>query len=61
MLTIARAEVQAMLIEFDHNTMANKTAALAYVCKRIPADKGQLRDAQADSGRDDRMRALQMA
>ena len=50
-----------MLIEFDHNTMANKTAALAYVCKRIPADKGQLRDAQADSGRDERMRALRMA
>ena len=32
-----------MLIEFDQNMMANMTVALAYVCKRIPADKGQLR------------------
>ena len=28
-----------MLIEFDQNTIANMTAALEYVCKRIPADK----------------------
>ena len=28
-----------MLIEFDQNMMANMTVALAYVCKRIPADK----------------------
>jgi hypothetical protein len=28
-LTMARAEVQAMLIEFDQNTMADMTAALA--------------------------------
>ena len=27
------------LIEFDQDMMANMTAALAYVCKRIPADK----------------------
>jgi len=28
-----------MLIEFDQNTMANMTAALEFVCKKIPADK----------------------
>ena len=28
-----------MLTEFDQNTMANMTAALEYVCKRIPLDK----------------------
>ena len=28
-----------MLIEFDQNTVANMTAALEYVCKKIPADK----------------------
>ena len=28
-----------MLIEFDQNTMADMTVALAYACKRIPADK----------------------
>jgi hypothetical protein len=28
-----------MLTEFDQNTIANMTAALEYVCKRIPADK----------------------
>ena len=28
-----------MLIEFDQNTIANMTAALEYVCKKIPADK----------------------
>src|SRR5215831_8784563 len=28
-----------MLIEFDQDMMADMTAALAFVCKRIPADK----------------------
>ncbi len=28
-----------MLTEFDQNTMANMTAALEYVCKKIPVDK----------------------
>jgi len=28
-----------MLIEFDQNTLANMTAALEFVCKRIPADR----------------------
>jgi hypothetical protein len=28
-----------MLIEFDQNTMANMTAALEHVCKKIPADR----------------------
>jgi hypothetical protein len=28
-----------MLIEFDQNTVANMTAALEYVCKKIPVDK----------------------
>ena len=28
-----------MLTEFDQNTIANMTAALEYVCKRIPTDK----------------------
>lgn len=28
-----------MLTEFDQNTIANMTAALDYVCKRIPADR----------------------
>ena len=28
-----------MLIDFDQNTLANMTAALEYVCKRIPVDK----------------------
>ena len=27
-----------MLTEFDQNTIANMTAALEFVCKRIPAD-----------------------
>ena len=27
-----------MLIEFDQSTMANMTAALEYVCKKIPPD-----------------------
>jgi hypothetical protein len=28
-----------MLTEFDQNTIANMTAALEYVCKRIPLEK----------------------
>ena len=28
-----------MLTEFDQNTIANMTAALEQVCKRIPSDK----------------------
>jgi hypothetical protein len=28
-----------LLTEFDQNTMANMTAALEYVCKRIPSEK----------------------
>jgi hypothetical protein len=28
-----------MLIDFDQNTLANMTAALEHVCKRIPAEK----------------------
>jgi hypothetical protein len=28
-----------MLIEFDQNTLANMTAALEFVCRKIPADK----------------------
>ena len=28
-----------MLIEFDQNTIANMTAALDYVCKKLPANK----------------------
>ena len=28
-----------MLTEFDQNTIANMTAALEYVCKRIPPDE----------------------
>ena len=27
-----------MLTEFDQNTIANMTAALEYVCKKIPSD-----------------------
>ena len=40
-----------MLIEFDQNTIANVTAALEYVCKRIPADKDthELRKRHADA------------
>jgi hypothetical protein len=29
----------AMLIEFDQSTLANMTAALDFLCKKIPADK----------------------
>lgn len=28
-----------MITEFDQNTIANMTAALDYVCKKIPADR----------------------
>jgi len=28
-----------MLTEFDQSTLANMTAALDYVCKKIPVDK----------------------
>ena len=28
-----------MLMDFDQNTIANMTAALEYVCKKIPPDK----------------------
>ena len=28
-----------MLTEFDQTTIANMTAALEYVCKKLPADK----------------------
>jgi hypothetical protein len=39
-----------MLTEFDQNTIANMTAALDYVCKKIPADKdsNELRKRIAD-------------
>ena len=39
-----------MLIEFDQNTIANMTAALDYVCKKIPADRdsNELRKRIAD-------------
>lgn len=29
----------AMLVDLDQNTLANMTAALEFVCKRLPADK----------------------
>ena len=28
-----------MLVDFDQTTLANMTAALEYVCKKIPAEK----------------------
>jgi len=31
--------VKKLLTEFDQNTIANMTAALEYVCNKIPADK----------------------
>jgi hypothetical protein len=34
-----RLVVRTMLIEFDQNTLANMTAALEFVCKRIPPDR----------------------
>lgn len=46
-----------MLIELDQSTMANMTAALEYVCKRIPRDKDshqarkRIADAMADSAK----------
>lgn len=45
-----------MLIEFDQSTIANMTAALEYVCKKIPADKDgyevrrRIADAMVDCG-----------
>ena len=44
-----------MLTEFDQNTIANMTAALEYVCKRIPADKDEGRS-ETDRRRDNRFR-----
>ena len=47
-----------MLTEFDQNTIANITAALEYVCRKIPADKDSLEmrkriaDAMVACGRD---------
>ena len=46
-----------MLIELDQNTMANITAALEHVCKRIPKDKDShqarklIADAMVDSAK----------
>jgi hypothetical protein len=46
-----------LLVEFDQNTIANMTAALEYVCKRIPADKDgyemrrRIADAMVECGR----------
>jgi len=39
-----------MLVELDQNTLANMTAALEYVCKKIPANKdtSELRKKIAD-------------
>jgi len=41
-----------MLTEFDQTTIANMTAALDYVCKKIPADKdsNELRKRIGDVG-----------
>jgi hypothetical protein len=33
-----RGSTDAVLIEFNQSTMANMTAALEHVCKKIPAD-----------------------
>jgi hypothetical protein len=38
-VSAARQRVAAVLIEFDQTTMANMTAALDAVCKRIPPEK----------------------
>lgn len=38
-IRVIRAGASPMLIDFDQNTLANMTAALEHVCKRIPADK----------------------
>jgi hypothetical protein len=49
-----------MLIEFDQNTIANMTAALEYVCKRIPQERDshelrkRIADAMVACGRDGR-------
>ena len=46
-----------MLIELDQNTLANMTAALEWVCKKLPADKDtherrkQIADAMIESAR----------
>jgi len=46
-----------MLIELDQNTLANMTAALEWVCKKLPAAKDthearkQIADAMIDSAR----------
>jgi hypothetical protein len=46
-----------MLIELDQNTLANMTAALEWVCKKLPAGKDthearkQIADAMIDSAR----------
>jgi hypothetical protein len=46
-----------MLIEFDQNTIANMTAALEWVCKKLPPDKDtrearkQIADATIESAR----------
>jgi hypothetical protein len=41
-----------MLTEFDQTTIANMTAALDFVCKKIPADKDtdELRKRVAEDG-----------
>jgi len=49
-----------MLIEFDQNTIANMTAALEHVCKRIPQDRDsheirkRIADAMVACGHDGR-------
>ncbi len=46
-----------MLIELDQNTLANMTAALKWVCKKLPAgedtheERKQIADAMIDSAR----------
>jgi hypothetical protein len=40
-----------MLTEFDQTMIANMTAALDFICKKIPANKRQQRTAQAHWGR----------
>jgi hypothetical protein len=49
-----------MLIEFDQNTLANMTAALEHICKKLPVDKDnhqsrkQIADAMVASARSGR-------
>jgi hypothetical protein len=38
-ISAARQKCRSQLIEFDQTTMANMTAALDAVCKRIPPEK----------------------